>query len=83
MIAANNLCLKNVGVSFYYVARSLSTVFNIAMAYVALGQKTSARAVSCCALVVFGFWLGVDQGGNSIALLKSQQAFQQTFQQSF
>ena len=31
MIAANNLCLKNVGVSFYYVARSLSTVFNIAM----------------------------------------------------
>merc|ERR1712037_155559 len=61
MIAANNLCLKNVGVSFYYVARSLSTVFNIATAYVALGQKTSARAVSCCALVVFGFWLGVDQ----------------------
>ena len=56
MIAANNLCLKNVGVSFYYVARSLSTVFNIAMAYAALGQKTSTRAVSCCALVVFGFW---------------------------
>ena len=36
MIAANNLCLKGVGVSFYYVARSLSTVFNVAMGRFAL-----------------------------------------------
>ena len=29
MIAFNNLCLKYVGVSFYYVGRSLTTVFNV------------------------------------------------------
>lgn len=29
MISANNLCLKYVGVSFYYIGRSLTTVFNV------------------------------------------------------
>ncbi|VDN18517.1 unnamed protein product [Gongylonema pulchrum] len=29
MITTNNLCLKYVGVSFYYVGRSLTTVFNV------------------------------------------------------
>uniref|UniRef100_A0A914XP81 GDP-fucose transporter 1 n=1 Tax=Plectus sambesii TaxID=2011161 RepID=A0A914XP81_9BILA len=29
MITFNNLCLKYVGVSFYYVGRSLTTVFNV------------------------------------------------------
>merc|ERR1712038_1881633 len=57
----NNLCLKNVGVSFYYVGRSLSTVFNVLLTYLLLGNKTSLRALSCCGMIVFGFWLGVDQ----------------------
>ncbi len=36
MIAFNNLCLKFVGVSFYYVGRSLTTVFNVFFTYVIL-----------------------------------------------
>lgn len=29
MITFNNLCLKYVDVSFYYIGRSLTTVFNV------------------------------------------------------
>nr|XP_013190142.1 unnamed protein product [Amyelois transitella] len=61
MIATNNLCLKYVGVSFYYIGRSLTTVFNVVFSYMLLGQKTSYRCIMCCAFIVFGFYLGVDQ----------------------
>lgn len=61
MIATNNLCLKYVGVAFYYVGRSLTTVFNVALTYLLLGEKTSGKAVLCCLLIVIGFWIGVDQ----------------------
>lgn len=36
MISFNNLCLKNVGVAFYYVGRSLTTVFNVLFTYLVL-----------------------------------------------
>ena len=93
MITFNNLCLKYVGVSFYYIGRwgnpnlirdfkinfekivslnfictigrSLTTVFNVAFTYLILGQKTSVRAISCCFIIILGFWLGVDQESNS------------------
>ena len=65
MITFNNLCLKHVGVSFYYVGRSLTTVFNVAFTYLILGQKTSMRAILCCFIILLGFWLGVDQESNS------------------
>lgn len=39
MITFNNLCLKYVGVAFYYVGRSLSTVFNVIFTYFILGQS--------------------------------------------
>ncbi|XP_059468349.1 GDP-fucose transporter 1 [Neocloeon triangulifer] len=61
MIAFNNLCLKYVGVAFYYIGRSLTTVFNVILTYLVLGQKTSTNAVLCCLVIVMGFWLGVDQ----------------------
>lgn len=61
MIATNNLCLKHVGVAFYYVGRSLTTVFNVVFTYIILGQCTSARCIACCGAIVAGFWLGVDQ----------------------
>jgi len=61
MITFNNLCLKNVGVSFYYIGRSLTTVFNVLMTYFILGQKTSLSAIACCGTIVGGFYLGVDQ----------------------
>ncbi|NP_001008590.1 GDP-fucose transporter 1 [Danio rerio] len=61
MITFNNLCLKYVGVAFYTVGRSLSTVFNVILSYVVLKQTTSLYAVLCCGVILGGFWLGVDQ----------------------
>ncbi|XP_077375821.1 GDP-fucose transporter 1 isoform X2 [Festucalex cinctus] len=63
MITFNNLCLKHVGVAFYTVGRSLSTVFNVLLSYVILKQTTSVRAILCCGIILGGFWLGVDQEG--------------------
>ena len=80
MITLNNLCLKHVTVSFYYVGRyffifisyahsatnyricrSLSTVFNVLLTYFVLGQKTSLPTITCCAIILGGFYLGVFQ----------------------
>eukprot|EP00096_Caligus_rogercresseyi_P011510 TRINITY_DN4535_c0_g1_i3.p1 TRINITY_DN4535_c0_g1~~TRINITY_DN4535_c0_g1_i3.p1 ORF type:complete len:326 (+),score=68.75 TRINITY_DN4535_c0_g1_i3:148-1125(+) len=61
MIAFNNLCLRNVGVSFYYIGRSLTTVFNVLFTYFLLGEKTSIKAIGCCLLIIAGFLLGVNQ----------------------
>lgn len=52
MITFNNLCLKHVGVAFYTVGRSLSTVFNVLLSYVLLRQSTSLQALSCCGLIL-------------------------------
>lgn len=80
MMTFNNLCLKHVGVTFYYIGRSLTTVFNVVslifkllnvfilnvlmlkvLSYTILGQTTSYRALTCCAVIIGGFFLGVDQ----------------------
>jgi GDP-fucose transporter C1 len=61
MIAFNNLCLKEIGVSFYNVGRSLTTMWNIVLTYLMLGQKTSPKALMCCVILVIGFLLGLDQ----------------------
>lgn len=61
MIVFNNLCLKHVDVSFYYIGRSLTTVFNVCLTYVVLRQRTSLKTCFCCVFIVAGFWLGVDQ----------------------
>lgn len=61
MIVFNNLCLKLVDVSFYYIGRSLTTVFNVMLTYFVLHEKTSLRTCYCCIIIIFGFWLGVDQ----------------------
>jgi len=68
MITFNNLCLKNVGVSFYYISRSLTTVFNVIMSYVLLGQKTSIKAIICCSIIILGFYVGVDEEGSAGSL---------------
>ncbi|KAJ2938859.1 hypothetical protein O0L34_g18488 [Tuta absoluta] len=61
MISTNNLCLKYVGVSFYYIGRSLTTVFNVMFSWILLGQSTSIRCIMCCVSIICGFYLGVDQ----------------------
>ncbi|XP_062405623.1 GDP-fucose transporter 1 isoform X1 [Sardina pilchardus] len=63
MITFNNLCLKYVGVAFYTVGRSLSTVFNVIFSYTIIKQTTSLNALLCCGVILGGFWLGVDQEG--------------------
>lgn len=63
MITFNNLCLKYVGVAFYTIGRSLSTVFNVLLSYIILKQTTSLTALLCCGIILGGFWLGVDQEG--------------------
>uniref|UniRef100_A0A3P8RLG1 Solute carrier family 35 member C1 n=1 Tax=Amphiprion percula TaxID=161767 RepID=A0A3P8RLG1_AMPPE len=68
MITFNNLCLKYVGVAFYTVGRSLSTVFNVLLSYGILRQTTSLRALMCCGVILGGFWLGVDQEGTAGSL---------------
>lgn len=63
MITFNNLCLKYVGVAFYNVGRSLTTVFNVLLSYLLLRQTTSFYALLSCGVIIGGFWLGVDQEG--------------------
>lgn len=61
MITFNNLCLREVGVAFYTVSRSLVTIFSLIFTYFILGKTTTLRAISCCAIVLGGFFLGVKQ----------------------
>ncbi|XP_075261384.1 GDP-fucose transporter 1-like isoform X2 [Convolutriloba macropyga] len=68
MIMFNNLCLQYVGVAFYNVGRSLTIVFNVLFSFVILGQKTSLPAILCCAVVVAGFFLGIDQEKESVEI---------------
>jgi len=63
MITFNNLCLKYVGVAFYFMGRSLTTVFNVVLTYFFLKQSTSPQALVCCGVIVGGFFFGVDQEG--------------------
>lgn len=58
MIMMNNLCLKHVGVSFYYLGRSLTVLFTVALSYLIQGTLTSRKVIgtnqgnvscmSCC-----------------------------------
>ncbi|XP_013068827.2 GDP-fucose transporter 1-like [Biomphalaria glabrata] len=65
MITFNNLCLKYIGVAFYFVGRSLTTVFNVVFTYFMLQQTTSGKALACCGIIIAGFFMGVDQEGAS------------------
>lgn len=55
MITFNNLCLKYVGVAFYNVGRSLTTVFNVLLSYLLLKQTTSFYALLTCGIII-GEW---------------------------
>lgn len=63
MIVCNNLCLKYVQVAFYFVSRSLTTVFNVIFVFLILHQKTSLNVLLSCLVMISGFLLGVDQEG--------------------
>jgi GDP-fucose transporter C1 len=59
MITFNNLCLKYVGVAFYNVGRSLTTVFNVLLSYLLLKQVTSFYALLTCGVII-----GKEQDGH-------------------
>ncbi|EEA05524.1 uncharacterized protein CMU_025300 [Cryptosporidium muris RN66] len=58
MIAFSNTCLKYVLISTYQVARSTTILFNIILAYIVLGQRTSFKSIIACLVVVIGFIIG-------------------------
>eukprot|EP00731_Ephydatia_muelleri_P027200 Em0019g73a len=66
MIVFNNLTLKFLGVAFYNVGRSLTTVFNVVLSYVILTQTVSLAVLGCCAIIVMGFWLGLKEEDKSV-----------------
>lgn len=61
MLLLNNYCLKNVGVAFYFVSRSLTTVFNVIFTYLLIDREVSKETLMCCCLIILGFLLGIDQ----------------------
>lgn len=61
MISSNNLCLKFVSVAFYFVGRSLTTIFNVVLTYIFLKERQSFQSILCCFVIIAGFLLGVDQ----------------------
>ncbi|TGZ73176.1 hypothetical protein CRM22_001667 [Opisthorchis felineus] len=71
MVSFNNLCLKHLNVSFYYLARSLTTVFNVIFTYFILKTRTSQNALICCTVIVSGYGYGVNIEGSlgSLSLL--------------
>lgn len=64
MVSFNNLCLKFLSVSFYFLARSLTTIFNVLFTYLILHTTTSCRALFCCAMIIVGYSAGVIIEGN-------------------
>ena len=56
MITFNNLCLKYVGVSFYYIGRSLTTVFNVATTYLVLVITTLLSCIQDDLAFLFLKW---------------------------
>ena len=58
MLTFNNLCLRDVEVTFYQVARSLTILFQMVLTYVILGNKTSNMAILACFIVFLGFLMG-------------------------
>ncbi|KAF5400769.1 GDP-L-fucose transporter [Paragonimus heterotremus] len=64
MVSFNNLCLKHLNVSFYYLARSLTTVFNVIFTYLILHTSTSRYALLCCGVIVVGYGSGLNVEGS-------------------
>ena len=54
MIIFNNLSLRDLGIPFYTIGRSLTTLFNVILSYFVLKKSTSLPALLCCALIIFG-----------------------------
>lgn len=61
MLSSNNYCLKLVGVAFFQIARSFTLIFTVIFSALILKKRVSCAVFACCAMVVSGFLIGVDQ----------------------
>jgi len=58
-LSMGNYCLRFVDASFYQVARGLLLPFTVLTSYFMLRTRPSFRIVISCAIVTFGFFVGV------------------------
>lgn len=58
MILFNNLSLQFINISFYFVARSLTPIFNIIFSFLILRKTTSIPAIFTCTGIIIGFIFG-------------------------
>nr|CAB3266237.1 GDP-fucose transporter 1 [Phallusia mammillata] len=68
MITFNNLSLRDLGVPFYNVGRSLTTLFNVILSYFILKKTTSPLALVCCGIIMLGYMLGINIEGDLVNL---------------
>ena len=61
MLSFNNLCLKNVGIAFYQVARSSTLIFPVILSVLILRKSVPWKLIGSCLCVSGGFVLGVVQ----------------------
>ena len=68
MITFNNLSLQDLGIAFYTIGRSLTTLFNVILSYCLLKKSTPVLALLCCVVILFGYLLGIDAENNLVVL---------------
>eukprot|EP00941_MAST-03F_sp_MAST-3F-sp1_P004505 g4505.t1 len=61
MITFNNLTLQFLGIAFYNVGRSLTTICNVVLSYAILGISTPRMALVACGAIVFGFLYAISE----------------------
>ena len=61
MLTFNNLCLKNVGVAFFQMARSTTILFVVFFSVTLLQNPISIPVILSCLCIAVGFVLGIDQ----------------------
>ena len=58
-LSFNNFTLQLVDASYYQVARGLLVPFTVATSFIYLQSRPSLKVLSACAIVTFGFFVGV------------------------
>lgn len=67
MITFNNFTLKYLGVAFYNVGRSMTTVFNVIFTFIVLCDRVSLRILTCCGFIVAGFLFGIKEEDKNVS----------------
>jgi GDP-fucose transporter C1 len=68
-LSFSNYTLKYVDASFYQVARGLVLPFTVGVSFFMLSSRPSLRILLCCAIVTFGFFIGVFLDGTPLSVV--------------